>query len=392
MGNFKAWVETTRAGNFRVRHREPSGQKVTDMVIDRYERITIEGKVYSGKNLANRHCEKVIENFHRGKLGECDLTLSVDPLIDEYISTCEKAGLSWMTSVHYEDVLKKICTNHGIKTIADLRTKIPDYKDKSFKILKNSTIAGELVIVFVFSRWLIKKKYMKEWPFEEGLIPSVKSSGPKFYTRQEWEALDRTLAAMDAMARLACNLAYYAGLRKIELVGDDRGRLGVHWEDLTWLPQGEVELMVRKEVTKGGEKSRAILLDPTVVALLGSRKSGPIITIERDRLWYLFSEARRKAALNPKLTIHGLRHSFAKNYLQYGNMDLSGLKDVLGHSDIKTTQIYSAHEKSHLAQGIRNAFENRKIEKALADSEGQKDMVLSEVLERSSTNLNSNAL
>ncbi len=380
MANFKAWVETTRAGNYLVRHQTDGGPKRTDYHIEKMDSSILDGKKLVGKNLANALSERVKQRYYQGELGECDLTEPLEPLIEKYISHCEGQGLTWMTTAHYETVLRKFAEESQMMTLADLTdARVRAWRNSALIRLKNSTVVGRVVIILVFCRWLIKHEHLKAWPFKDDMIPTVKRPTPKFYTLEEWKALDAALAEIDPMARLACNLAYYAGLRKIELVGDDHGRFGVEWEDLTWLPDGEVELMVRKELAKGGKKARSVLLDPDVVSLLGSRKSGPLLTISRRNLWYAFERARRKSGISPRLTIHGLRHSFAKNYLQDGGMSLSAAKDALGHEDIKTTQIYSAHEKSHLASGIRKAYETRKIKESLIRRDGRKDMVFNEL-------------
>lgn len=369
VANFRAWVEKSKSGHFIVRYRDGSRnekgklKKFTKMRIGNSERASIDGKVYIGKSLANQHRERLIQAFHRNELGLCDLSVPVLPLIEQYVSDCENNGLAWMTYEHYEDVLMKIKQRHGIETIADLCSKLNAYKENVSLTLKKSTIAGEMVIVFVFCRWLIDHGYMKEWPFKSRMIPSVKRGDPKFYTREEWEALESELS--DPMLKLGCYMAYCAGLRKIELVGDDRGRLGVLWEDLTWHSDGTVDLHVRGEVAKGGRKGRTIQLDQDIVEMLGSRKFGPLVDLERDRFWYLFEQARKRAGINPKLTIHGLRHSFAKNCLQDGNMPLSSVQKLMGHSSITTTQIYAHHEKSYLDEGIRRVYEKRKLQEVI---------------------------
>lgn len=369
MANFKAWVETTKAGNFRVRYRDGSRnekgkfKKFTKVSIDSKDRVVIEGKTFVGKSLAHRHMEKLIEAYHRNELGSCDLSVPLLPLIERYVSECENNGLAWMTYQHYEEVLTKIVKRYEIVSILDLCTKLSEYKEKASLKLKKSTIAGEMVIVFVFCRWLMEHGFMKVWPFKSHMIPSVKRASPKCYTHEEFLALD--VALDDPMARLAFNLAYYGALRKVEIVGDGRERLGVLWEDLSWNPDGSALLNIRGEVAKGGKKSGQVPLTREVVEMLGSRKSGPIITLGRNRLWYLFFKARKKAGLNPKLTIHGLRHSCATNLLEHGNMALSGVQKFLRHSSITTTMIYAHHEKSYLAEGAEKVREKLNTQEAI---------------------------
>ncbi len=380
MANFKAWVEKSpRSKNFLIRYRDgrtklSTGRyKVfTEMTIDKDQRIQIDGTWKTAKWIAEDLADKLRMRHINDLRGECDTSKLLAPLMEKYLTSCEDSGLVWMTTEHYEHVLNKIASEGDFKTLGDLTDdKVSAWRTSKIGELANSTVANQMVIFFVFCRWLLKNKFLKHWPFSTGLVPSVKRGTPKFYTLMEWEKLDAVLADLSPMARLACNLAYYAGLRKVELVGDGRDRLGVLWEDLTWLPDGEVELTVRGEVAKGGERTRIMLLDPNVVKLLGSRKSGPIVTITRREFDYLFAKARRLAGINPERTIHGQRHSFIKNYLRYGEMDLAAAQEAAGHSDIKTTQIYAAHEKSRLAEGIRRAHKNRQIATAIELSAGQ---------------------
>ena len=57
-----------------------------------------------------------------------------------------------------------------------------------------------------------------------------------------------------------------------------------------------------------------------------------------------FKKAVRAAALNENIHFHKLRNSFASNLVQRG-VNLYVVKELLGHENIKTTQVYS-----HLAQ------------------------------------------
>ena len=51
------------------------------------------------------------------------------------------------------------------------------------------------------------------------------------------------------------------------------------------------------------------------------------------------------------VTPHILRHTFAYNYLENNNNDLVALADILGHSDLNTTRIYTKRRLSDLQEG-----------------------------------------
>lgn len=64
-------------------------------------------------------------------------------------------------------------------------------------------------------------------------------------------------------------------------------------------------------------------------------------------MWYLFKKRARKLGLEGKL--HTLRHSFA-SHLLWGGADLRVVQELLGHADIKTTQIYTHLEDQQLEE------------------------------------------
>lgn len=374
MANFTAWAEKSpRSGNYLVRYRDgktklPNGRwKVfTELTVDRTHRLMVDGKWETAKTIAEDIARKLeLQNLNNLR-GNCDLSKPIGSLLEKFIADCQSSGIGWMTYERYDWTLQRIFPEAKIETLSDLTDeKVRAWRESKLGKQKTSTIHRGISTIITFARWLKRKKHIEHIPFQEKLRPTLKRNTPRYYPTEEWERLDLALATLNHHARLACNLAYYAGLRKIELVGDGRERPGVMYEDLTWNLDETVDLFLRAEVVKGGETSRVVRLSPEIVALLGSRRTGPLIPLERDEFYRIFKKARKAAKIKPNLTVHGQRHSFAKNYLEEGGMDLSSLKDMMGHLDIATTQIYSAHEKSHLAKGIAKAYERRQEQRAV---------------------------
>lgn len=363
MGNFKAWVEETRAGNFLVRHRDQNGNKFTDYHVEKSQRMAINGEEKTGKWLANELRERVMAKYYMKQLGEFDLSEKLAPLVESYLSECE--SLSLCTYRHYEISLRRFLEETHAVTLSDLsKDLITDWK-LSMARLKNSTIRGRLADLRMFLNWLVRNGKIESSPFGEKIMPSEKRKEPQFYTRAEFKTLDDALAEICPMTQLGCNLAHDMGLRKVEFVGDGHGRSGAMWEDIIWRSDGKADLVLRNEVVKGQDHGRLVRITPGVLALLGSRKSGPLVTITRCQFDHRFQNARRQAGIKATLDVHGLRDTFAKNYLQSGEGNLASLKELLGHTDISTTQIYAKFEKSYLDKGVELAYERRKQEEAL---------------------------
>jgi integrase/recombinase XerD len=86
--------------------------------------------------------------------------------------------------------------------------------------------------------------------------------------------------------------------------------------------------------------------------LFPSKKKSKAGYITRQQAANIIKEFACKAGINPeKVSPHVLRHSFATNILQKG-MDIRVLQEILGHSDISTTQIYTHTNQERLKNFI----------------------------------------
>jgi integrase/recombinase XerD len=79
--------------------------------------------------------------------------------------------------------------------------------------------------------------------------------------------------------------------------------------------------------------------------------------LTREMLWMLVKKYVKRAGLNPKVSPHTLRHSFATHLLTRG-ADLRTVQELLGHANIRTTQIYTHVDRDRL-KAIHQKFHPR---------------------------------
>lgn len=81
--------------------------------------------------------------------------------------------------------------------------------------------------------------------------------------------------------------------------------------------------------------------------------------ISRKGIWKNFKTMGKKTGIEAK--VHTLRHSFATHLLS-GGADLRSVQELLGHSDLSTTQIYTHIDDSRLEESHRDFFPGHKTE------------------------------
>jgi integrase/recombinase XerD len=156
-------------------------------------------------------------------------------------------------------------------------------------------------------------------------------------------------------------LAYASGLRLAELRGLRLEQLHLEAGFITVIGKGNKERVVplgRKAVAavrRYEEAARPKLVKPRSTAhLFLTRRGSPFAA---NTLWQRIKRRARRAGLSRNITPHMLRHSFASHLLENG-ADLRVIQELLGHSSISTTEVYT-HITVNRLRDIHRAFHPR---------------------------------
>lgn len=235
-------------------------------------------------------------------------------------------------------------------TTKDLQKYLSNNSD--FKV---ATISRKISCFRQFFHFLASEEIIKDNPARALIFPKKESRLPKFLTQEEIGLIveeakkDNDLKGVRVIALI--ELLKGSGLRVSELISLKKNSVqnfndgGVNKKYLIVKGKGGKERiapLTNSSVAALNEYLKFLELDEKnkkSVYLFPSRSASGFIT--RQQAANLIKEYALKAGIEAKkISPHVLRHSFATNLIEKG-MDIRVLQEILGHSDISTTQIYT---------------------------------------------------
>ena len=211
---------------------------------------------------------------------------------------------------------------------------------------KSSTLYRKICSLKTFYEFLKRIGLTNENPIDNIERPKLRKRLPQFLTEEEVEKL--IMVADNFRNKLIVRLLYTTGLRVSELVN-------LNWEDIDFKNK---EIIVRSG--KGG-KERIVLVDETTLKMLlkyremTGKNKGSIFDLSVRTVQHIIKELRERAKLTKKVTPHVLRHTFATHLLEAG-ADIRAIQELLGHSSLSTTQIYTHVTREHIRREYLKAF------------------------------------
>lgn len=251
--------------------------------------------------------------------------------------------------VHYQQFLaaRKIRELNRVKR-DDIVQFLLCEKDRG---LQPPSLARRLVAVKLLHRFLFKEGRLREDITGVLESPKLWQKLPEFLSLEEVEKILRAPNARteDGLRdRAILELLYATGMRVSEI---------------SRLRQEDVNLESAFLKCRGkGEKERIVPLGQVAIEALQSYlgrvrsalpKSEFIFVnaqgryLSRQRLWQIIRKYARETRIRKRISPHTFRHSFATHLLERG-ADLRIVQELLGHSNISTTQIYTHVSRDHL--------------------------------------------
>ena len=212
---------------------------------------------------------------------------------------------------------------------------------------KNSrTIAHLLTVLNNFYQFLLKNQYLSKNPVEYIELPKLKKTLPTVLSHKEIESLldIELVTKYDYRNKAMLELLYSSGLRVSELVNLTVYDVQLSENIVRIIGKGGKERIVpiddnaTKYLTIYMTEYRPQLMKKQITNDLFLNNLGK--KISRQAMFKIIQQIALKKGIRTHFSPHTLRHSFATHLLENG-ADLRSIQELLGHSSISTTQIYT---------------------------------------------------
>lgn len=226
-----------------------------------------------------------------------------------------------------------------------------DYIIESQQIRSKRTVRNHISALRSFYQFCQSRNYLNSNPFRNLTLPKLEKKLPVFLSQDELiQLLEAPLKLQISSPhaemirvrdRIIMELLYGGGLRVSEVVGLNHGDLD--------LPKSLVRILGK------GRKERVVPIPGRTSSLLMSFRDNFCLDASTSSPLFTSSKSQRLTTRNVQLrlkkylafcqlpqdvTPHKLRHSFATHLLDNG-ADLRSVQELLGHSSLSTTQVYT---------------------------------------------------
>ncbi len=274
--------------------------------------------------------------------------------IEEFIVQIHKEkNTSSNTEISYQRDLNKFYEHLNRLDLDDIsavdQEVLLDYIDSLKQIGRApSTISRNIASLKAYFNFLWKNGYCETNPAVGIKAPKIEKKVPEILTIKEIDALLKQPAQKtpkELRDKSMLELLYATGMRVTELITLKVDDINIKLEYIICRDRKK-----ERFIPFGSEAKNALVdyLENGRDVLIGENSDSDILfpncsgeVMSRQGFWKLIKAYGKKAGIRSEITPHTLRHSFAAHLVENG-ADLRAVQEMLGHSDISTTQIYMA--------------------------------------------------
>ena len=283
-------------------------------------------------------------------------------VINDFISYISKKNYSINTYTSYINDLYYfyIFIKKDLKKVTFEDVK--DYLEHlNLKKEKPSSVRRKISSLKSFYKFLYKNNYMdkKDYPLTKVAYPKMEKKLPKFiYYNDLLEIINESTKDKDGVRdRLIIEMLYATGVRVSELINIKINDIDFNNRRIIVLGKGNKERIVYY-----GEYAEKVLKEYMSTHerknhnyLFVNSKGGQLT----DRgVRYIIDNIMSKLSVKTHVTPHVLRHTFATDMLNNG-CDIKVVQELLGHSSLKATEIYTHVTNEHLKKVYYECFPRR---------------------------------
>ncbi len=268
---------------------------------------------------------------------------------ENYLSKVKQASANTIAS-YMRDIRQYsewLHTNTDVDVVDASQVNISDYLSHLEQEGRSgATVSRSLASLKNFYSYIVSSGFLESTPVTDIHVDRGEKKLPQILTGREIELLLAQPACTDAKSfrdKAMLEVMYATGIRVTELID---------------LDVDDVNLELGTIKCAGSKKSRSIPLYPAALKALNvyltdirrSMVSDPDETalfvnvggsrMSRQGFWKILKSYQVSAHIEKEITPHTLRHSFAVHLLENG-ADLGSVQELMGHSDISSTQLYT---------------------------------------------------
>ena len=217
----------------------------------------------------------------------------------------------------------------------------------------SATVSRNIASLKSFFAFLMREGIMTENPAELLKPPKIEKKAPEILTVEEVNLLleqPSKNTSKEIRDKAMIELLYATGLRVSELISLKITDINLKLNYINCHDTGKDRIIPIEDAAKYALENYVNKVRPEMcknnMYLFTNCKGEPMT---RQGFWKIIKLYAKRAGIDKDITPHMIRHSFASHLVNNG-ADLRAVQEMLGHSDISTTQIYLKNKNSRIKE------------------------------------------